>query len=104
EIFVHLERSETDIDAIEVAEEVAEGHERHDPPADLADDPRFHAKLLPDPDAAHARHYRYPIILPRVSIKEKASCRRPRPAGGLSHCDRAQPGRLALIKGSSGDL
>src|SRR5438105_3527450 len=59
EILVHLERSEADIDAVEVADEVAEGHERHDPPADLADDPRFHG-FLPDADA----HYRGASSLP----------------------------------------
>src|SRR5580693_3540213 len=50
EILVHLERGEADIDAIEVAEEVAERHEGYDPPADLADDARFHS-FLPDTDA-----------------------------------------------------
>ena len=54
EILVHLERGEADIDAIEVADKVAERHERHDPPADLADDLRFHG-FLPDAAAAYRR-------------------------------------------------
>src|SRR5262249_23538496 len=43
EIVVHLQCGEADIDAIKVAEKVAERDERHDPPADLTDNSRFHA-------------------------------------------------------------
>jgi len=43
-------------------------------------------------------HHGYRAILPRVWIKGKASCHRPRPAGALSHRDRARPGRRASIK------
>src|SRR5947209_19436025 len=42
EIAVHLQRGEPDIDAIEIADEVAERHKRNDPPADLANDAGFH--------------------------------------------------------------
>jgi hypothetical protein len=52
EIIVHLQCGEADIDAIQVAEKVAERDKRHDPPADLADDRRFHVRLLPGAEAA----------------------------------------------------
>jgi hypothetical protein len=44
---VHLQRGEADIDAIEVADEVAQRHERDYSPADLTDDARFHGFLPP---------------------------------------------------------